>query len=78
MARTRFALILYFHMVANTAACHSLSNAFLEIYQDMVQLLLMLKILFTEETEVEDLFCGASPGSELSLFFSKNLFNLGF
>ena len=28
--------------------------------------------------KTEDLFCGASPGSELSLFFSNNLFSLGF
>ena len=30
MARTRFALILYFRMVAHKAACHTLSNAFLK------------------------------------------------
>ena len=29
MARTRFALILYFRMVAHKAACHTLSKAFL-------------------------------------------------
>ena len=28
MVRTRFALILYFRMVAHKAACHTLSNAF--------------------------------------------------
>ena len=28
MVRTRFALILYFHMVAQKAACHTLSKAF--------------------------------------------------
>ena len=44
----------------------------------MVQILLMLKTFFTQDSEVEDLFCGASPSSEPSLFFSNNLFSLGF
>ena len=44
----------------------------------MVQILLMLKVLFTKDSEVEDLFCGASPGSEPSMFLSNNLFSLGF
>ena len=38
----------------------------------------MLKVLFTQDSKVEDLFCGASPCSEPSLFFSNNLFFLGF
>ena len=38
----------------------------------------MLKVIFTQVSEVEDLFCGVSPVSEPSLFFSSNLFNLGF
>ena len=44
----------------------------------MVQILLMLKVLFTQGSEAEDLFCGASPGSEPNLFFSNNLFSLEF
>ena len=76
MARTRFALILFFRIVAHKAACHTLSNAFFEIYEDMVQILLMVKVLFTQVAEVENLLC--SPGSEPSLFFSNNLFSLGF
>ena len=44
----------------------------------MVQILLMLKVLFTQDSKVEDLFCGTSPGSEPSLFFNNNLFSLGF
>ena len=31
MVRTRFALILYFRMVAHKAACHTLSKAFLKL-----------------------------------------------
>ena len=44
----------------------------------MVKILLMLNVLFTQDPEVEDLFCGSSPSSEPSLFFSNNLFNFGF
>ena len=47
---------------------------FFEIYEDMVQILLMLKVLFTQDSEVEYLFCGTEP----SLFFSNNLFGFGF
>ena len=49
-----------------------------EIYGDMFQILLMLKVLFTQDSETEDLFCGASLGSEPSLFFSNNHVSLGF
>ena len=78
MVQTRFSLILYFRMVAHKAACHTLSKAFFEIYEDMVQILLVLEILFTQVSEVEDLFCGASSPSEPSLFFSNYFFSLGF
>ena len=44
----------------------------------MVQILLMLEVLFTQNSKVEDLFCGASSGSEPSLFFSNYFFSLGF
>ena len=49
-----------------------------EIYEDMVQILLILKVLFTLDSEVENLFCDASPSSEPSLFFSNNLSSFGF
>ena len=79
MVRTRFALILYFCMVAHKAACHTLSKAFFEIDEDMVPILLVLEVLFfTQDSEVEDLFCGASCRSEPSLFFSNYFFSLGF
>ena len=32
----------------------------------------------TQDSKVEDLFCGASSGSEPSLFFSNYFFSLGF
>ena len=44
----------------------------------MVQILLVLEVLFTQDSEVEDLFCGASSGSEPSLLFSNYFFILGF
>ena len=77
MVRTRFALILYFRMVAHKAACHTLSKAFLKSMKTWYRLL-MLEVLFTQDSNVEDLFCGASSGSEPSLFFSNYLFMLGF
>ena len=49
-----------------------------EINEDMVQILLMLEVLFTQNSKVEDLFCGASSGSEPSLFFSNYFFSFGF
>ena len=44
----------------------------------MVQILLILEVLFAQDSKVEDLFCGASSGSESSLFFSNYFFSLGF
>ena len=38
----------------------------------------MLEVLFTQDSKVEDLFCGASSGYEPSLFFSNYFFSLGF
>ena len=42
-------------------------KGFFEISEDMVQILLMLEVLFTQDSKVEDLFCGASSSSEPSL-----------
>ena len=53
-------------------------KGFFEIDEDMVQILLVLEVLFTQDSEVEDLFCGASSSSEPSLFFSNYFFSLGF
>ena len=53
-------------------------KGFFEISEDMVQILLMLEVLFTQDSEVEDMFCGASSGSEPTLFFSNYFFSLGF
>ena len=48
-------------------------KGFFEINEDMIEVLLMLEVLFTQDSKVEDLFCGASSGSEPSLFFSNYL-----
>ena len=53
-------------------------KGFFEINEDMVQILLVLEVLFTQDSEFEDLFCGASSGSEPSLFFSNYFLSLGF
>ena len=53
-------------------------KGFFEINEDMVQILLMLEVLFTQGSKVEDLFCGASSGPEPSLFFRTYFFSLGF
>ena len=53
-------------------------KGFFEIDEDMVQILLVLEVLFTQDSEVEDLFCGASSRSEPSLFFSNYFISLEF
>ena len=53
-------------------------KGFLEINEDMVQIFLMLGVLFTQDSWVEDLFCGASSGSEPDRFFRNYLLGLGF
>ena len=54
------------------------AKGFFEINEDMVQILLMLAVLFTQDSKVKDLSCGASSGSEPSQFFSNYFFSLGF
>ena len=41
-------------------------ESLLEVYEDMVEILLVLEIFLTEDSEVEDLFCGAPSCSEAS------------
>ena len=53
-------------------------KGFFEINEDMVQILLMMEVLFTQDFKVEDLFCSDSSGSEPSLFFSNYFFSLEF
>ena len=48
----------------------------LEVYEDMVEVLLVLEIFLTEDSQVEDLLCGAPSCSEVCLLFSNDLFPL--
>ena len=56
---------------------YSVKGSF-EINEDMVQIMLVLEVFLTKDSKVEDLFCGASSGSEPSLLFSNYFFSLGF
>ena len=48
----------------------------LEVYEDMVKILLMLQLLLVEDPEIEYLFCSAPSGSETCLLFCNDLFCL--
>ena len=45
----------------------------LEVYEDMVEVLLVLEIFLTENVSVEDLLCGTPACFEACLFFSDDL-----
>ena len=47
MTRIKLVLVLYFFMVAYKAACQTLSKTF-EVYEDMVEVLLILEIFLQE------------------------------
>ena len=53
-------------------------KGFFKINEDMIQILLMMDVLFKQDSKVKDLFCGASSGSQPSLFFSNYFFSLWF
>ena len=46
----------------------------LEVYEDKVEVLLLLEIFLKEDSEVEDPLCGAPSCSEACLFFGNDLF----
>ena len=50
----------------------------LEVYEDMVEVLLVLEIFLTENAQVEDLLCGTPSCSEACLFFKDDLLRLWF
>ena len=50
----------------------------LEVYEDMVEVLLVMEIFLTEDSHVEDLLCGAPSCSEAYLFFGDDLLHLRF
>ena len=51
-------------------------ESLLEIYGDMVEVLLVLKIFLTEDSWVDYLLGGAPPCSEACLFFSNDFLRL--
>ena len=53
-------------------------KGFFEVNEDMIQILLMLEVLLTQDSKVKDLFCGSSSSSTPSLFFSNYFYGLGF
>ena len=50
----------------------------LEVYENIVEVLLVLEVFLTEDSKVKDLLCGASSCSEACLFFSSDLLHLRF
>ena len=48
MTRIRLVLMLYFFTVAHKAACNPVEGL-LEVYEDMVEILLVLEIFLTED-----------------------------
>ena len=48
----------------------------LEVYENMVEVLLVLEIFFTEDSLVEDLISGDPFCAEACLFFSDDLLRL--
>ena len=56
----------------------NLVEGLLEVYEDMVEVLLVLGIFFAEDSWFEDLLCGASSCSEACLFFSDDLLRMWF
>ena len=51
----------------------NLVEGLLEVYENIVKVLLVLEIFLTEDSEVEDLLCGAPSCSKASLVFSDDL-----
>ena len=48
----------------------------LEVYKEMVEILLMLQVFLAQNPEIEYLFCGAPSGSETCLLFCNDFFCL--
>ena len=46
----------------------------LEVYEDIVEILLMLQVFLAEDPEIKYLFCGAPSSSETCLLFCNDLF----
>ena len=73
MASLSFWSMLHFFIAAHNTPCHTLSNAFSKINKDVVDVLLVLAVLLTRNSDGEDLFCGTSSTSKASLLFGYDL-----
>ena len=51
-------------------------EGFFEVYEDMVEVLLVLEIFLTQNAQVEELLCGTPSCSEAYLFFGDDLLRL--
>ena len=69
-------VLMYFSMVAHKSCMPNPVEGLLEVYEDMVEVLLVLKIFLTENAWVEDLLCGVPTCSEACLFCSDDLLRL--
>ena len=52
------------------------AKGLLEVFDDMIEILLMLQVFLAEDPEIEYLFCGAPSGSETRLLFCNDVFCL--
>ena len=48
----------------------------LEVYADMVEILLMLQVFLAEDSEIEYFFCGVPSGYETDLLFCNDFVSL--
>ena len=48
----------------------------LDVYEEVIKILLMLQVFLAEDPEIEYLFCCAPSGSEICLLFCNYLFCL--
>ena len=55
MTQIRLALTLYFFMITHKSCMPNPVKGLLEVFEDMVEVLQVLEIFFTEDSEVEDL-----------------------
>ena len=70
--------MLYLFIKAHNASCHTLSNTILKTNQEAVDASLVLVVFLTQNSDVEDLFCGASSTTKNSLLFGYELLCLWF
>ena len=69
------ALMLSNLMVAHKAACQTFER-FLEVHEDVIKVLLVLRVFLKEYSKVENLLCSALSCSETCLFFFDYLLSL--